>query len=47
MFLILYAIIAQNVKDDTTALLKVLCALGNIHHGMCNEIIVFEQWCHL
>jgi len=45
--LIAFAIVAQNVKDDITFLLKILCALANIHHSMCNEIIVFEQWCYL
>jgi len=43
MFLNLFASIAQNVKDDITVLLKLLCALANIHHGMCNEMIVFEH----
>jgi len=45
--LIAFAIVAQNVKDDITFLLKILCALANIHHSMYNEIIVFEQWCYL
>jgi len=42
MFLIIIAIIAQNVKYDITVLLKLLCALANINHDMCNEMIVFE-----
>jgi len=31
---------AQNVKDYITVPSKLLCALANIHHSMCNEMIV-------
>ena len=45
--LIVFAIIAQNEIDDITVFLRILFALANGHHDMCNEMIGFGQWCHL
>jgi len=47
MFLNVFTIIAQTVKGYIIVHLKLVCALANIHHSMRNEVIVFEQWCHL
>jgi len=47
MFLILFANIAKNVKDDidVTVLLNLLCAIANIHHDMYSSHSGHSAFC--
>jgi len=49
MYLIVFAILLKMLKVKYLFFTKyLLCALAYmyIHYSMCNEMIVFEQWCY-